>query len=166
MQGGFAFAAWRWGDWRRWRDYYPTALFAMMVNLFAALVTYHHDLWIFNPDVLVKSETVLETISTFTILPMTVFTFLSRFPAAGPWRQAAHTLAWVALYAALETADTALGGISYANGWSLGWSVAFDFMMFPLFILHHRWPPLAWLATAAATVYVLAVFGFWAAEMK
>ncbi len=166
MTGGFALAAWRWGDWRHWRDYYPTALFAMTVNLFVALVTYHHDLWIFKPDALVKSETVLETANTLVTLPLTVFIFLSRFPAAGQGRPGLYVLAWIALYAALETIDTVIGGIDYANGWSLGWSLVFDCMMFPLLILHHRWPLLAWLATLAVAAYVLAAFGFLTAEMK
>jgi hypothetical protein len=166
MAVGFAAAAWRWGDWRRWRDYYPTALFAMTANLFASYVSYHHDLWIFTPDALVKSHTVVELVSTFVVMPATAFMYLGRFPAAGPGSQAAYTLAWAALYAALEAADTALGGIRYANGWSLGWSVAFDFVMFPIFALHHRRPLLGWLAAAAVAAFVVVRFGFLTAEMK
>lgn len=166
MVGCFLFAVWRWGDWRRWRIYYPTMLFAISVNLFASYVSYHHDLWIFNPDALVRSHTVVEIISTFVIMPATVLVYLSNFPAAGRVLQGAYVLAWVAVYSALETADTLLGGISYANGWSLAYSYLFDCAMFPIFSLHHSRPLLGWLATLAMAAYILTAFGFWGTEMK
>lgn len=166
MVGGFLFAAWRWGDWRHWRDYYPTMLFVTTVNFSASYISYHHPLWIFNPGALVSSETVIEVISTFVVMPATVFTYLSNFPAASRARQGAYVLLWVAVFAALETADTLIGGISYANGWTLVHSYVFDGAMFLIMFLHHRQPLLGWLATLALAAYILTAFGFWGAEMK
>lgn len=166
MVGSFLFAAWRWGDWRRWQVYYPTMLFAVAVDLFAAYVSYHRPLWIFNPDALVRSHTGVEIVSTFVMMPTTVLVYLSNFPPAGRARQAAYMLAATALYAVLETADMATGGISYANGWSLWCSYLFDGAMFPIFTLHHARPLYGWLATLAMAAYILMAFGFWGAEMK
>ncbi len=166
LLAGFLLAAWRWGDWRRWRRYYPTLLFVMVANLAAGYVTYHHPLWDFNADTLAVSETTVELLNTFVLLPTAALIYLGSYPAAGPARQARYVLAWIMLFAAIETADTLIGGISYFNGWSLGHSVLFDCVMFPIIRLHHVRPPLAWLASLAVALYILVAFGFFSAEMK
>lgn len=167
LVGGFLLAAWRWGDWRRWEVYYPTMLFTVTVSLFASYVSYHRPLWIFNPGALVRSHTGVELVSTFMIMPATVLIYLSNFPAGGRLPQGLYVLAWAALYAALEAIDTLLvGGISYANGWSLAHSCLFDCVMFPIIRLHHWRPLWGWLAALAVAAYVLTAFGFWVAEMR
>lgn len=166
LLAAFLLAAWRWGDWRRWRLYYPTMLFAAVVNLAAAYISYHHPLWDFNSDAYVGSETVVEMLNSLIALPAVTFAFLGRYPAAGLVRQARYILAWVVIFAAAETADSLLGGISYFNGWSLAHSVAFDCVMFPLLRLHHTRPLAAWLATLAVGAVIIAAFGFLTAEMK
>lgn len=166
MVGAFLFASWRWGDWPHWQNYYPTMLFVTTVNFAASYISYLHPLWIFNPGALVGSETVIEVISTLVVMPATVLTYLSNFPAAGLARQGAYLVMWVGVFAALETVDTLTGGISYANGWSLVHSYLFDCAMFPIIRLHHSRPLLGWLATLALAAYILAAFGFWGAEMK
>ena len=159
-------AVWRWGDRRRWRRYYPTLLFVMVVNLAVAFITYHHPLWDFNADALALSETTVELLNTFVSLPANTLIYLSNYPAAGPVRQVRYILAWVLLFAAIEAADTLVGGITYFNGWSLGHSALFDCVMFPIIRLHHVRPPLAWLASLAVALYILVAFGFFSAEMK
>lgn len=163
---GFLLAAWQWGDWRRWQRYYPTLLFVMVANLTAGYLTYQHPLWDFNPDAFTTSETMVEVLNTFVLLPATTLIYLSNYPAAGPVRQARYILAWVLLFAAIETADTLAGGITYFNGWSLAHSILFDCVMFPIIRLHHLRPPLAWLASLALAFYILFAFGFFTAEMK
>ncbi|MDR7867106.1 MAG: CBO0543 family protein [Sporomusaceae bacterium] len=166
LLAGFLLAAWRWSDWRRWQRYYPTLLFVMVANLAAGYITYHHPLWDFNADTLAVSETTVELLNTFVLLPTATLVYLSNYPAAGPARQARYILAWIALFATIETADTIVGGISYFNGWSLAHSVLFDCVMFPIVRLHHLRPPLAWLASLAVALYILVAFGFFSAEMK
>jgi hypothetical protein len=166
LMTGFLLAAWRWGDWRRWRLYYPTMLFAALVNIAAAYISYHHPLWDFNADALASSETTVEMLNTFIVMPATVLVFLSRYPAAGPLRQARYILVWVALFASVETADTLLGGICYFNGWSLTRSIAFDGVMFSILRLHHLRPAAAWLATFVVGAFIIVAFGFLTAEMK
>lgn len=119
LLAGSLLAAWRWGDWRRWPRYYPTLLYVMVANLLAGYITYQHPLWDFNADALAASETTVELLNTFIVLPATTLVYLGNYPAAGPLRQTGYVLAWVALFAAVETADTLLGGICYFNGWSL-----------------------------------------------
>ncbi len=166
LLAGCLLAVWRWGDWRRWPRYYPTLLYVMVANLMAGYITYQHPLWDFNADALATSETTVELLNTFIALPAATLVYLSRYPAAGPARRAKYVLAWIALFAAIETADTLLGGISYFNGWSLTHSILFDCAMFPIVRLHHVRPPFAWLASLVLAAYILAAFGFSAAEMK
>jgi hypothetical protein len=166
LLAGLLLAAWRWGDWRRWQLYYPTLLFVMVANLAAGYITYHHPLWDFNADTLAASETTVELLNTFVALPATTLIYLSNYPAVGPARQARYVLAWITLFAAIETTDTLVGGISYFNGWSLAHSIIFDCVMFPIIRLHYVRPPRAWLASLVLAFYILSAFGFFTAEMK
>ncbi len=167
LTGGFLLAALRWVEWRCWSVYYPTVLFVMVVDTFASYVAYLHPLWVFNPDAVVKSQTVVELVSIFVVMPASILTYLSRFPAGGLLEQGAYVLAWAALFGSLEGLDVILvNGISYANGWSLAHSCIFDVAMFAIIGLHYRRPLCGWLATLALAVYILAAFGFWGAEMK
>jgi hypothetical protein len=140
-------------------------LFAALVNIAAAYISYHHPLWDFNADALASSETTVEMLNTFIAMPATVLVFPAATPR-GPLRQARYILVWVALFASVETADTLLGGICYFNGWSLTRSIAFDGVMFSILRLHHLRPAAAWLATFVVGAFIIVAFGFLTAEMK
>lgn len=162
---GFICSSLYWVDWSKWQIYYPTMLFVITVNLVASYLSYHHTLWLFHPDPLVTTHTVLNLLSTFSLLPLTALLFLSGFPS-GRLKQLIHITCWIVLYAAIEFVDEKLGGISYLNGWSLWNSVFLDCAMFPLIALHHRQPLLAWFFTILVAAAVLIAFDFINADMK
>jgi hypothetical protein len=164
---GLTLAVWKWGDWKNWRDYYHSLLFVMVVNLSARLLCYLHPLWIFNPDALVTTLTVAELINTYTVLPATVFVYLSKFPKDGAMRKCVHILMWVGIYGGLEYIDTKqIGSISYANGWSVYHSVVFDVFMFIILRIHHVRPIWGWFFTLIVASFIVMKFGFLSAEMK
>ena len=162
---GFLFAAWYWGDWRNWRNYYPTMLFTMLVNITASYLAYHHLLWVFAPDRLITTHTVLNIVNTFTILPLTTLLFLSHLPKASRRKQCYYIILWILLYGIIETLDHQQGGITYLNGWSLGWSVLLNCTMFPILAIHRNHPLIAWLITFLVAWLVIINFNFLAAEM-
>jgi general stress protein CsbA len=164
---GFLAAAWKWADWRNWEKYYPTILFVMLVNMSVGYLGYHHSFWIFNPDVLVNTETVVELLNTYVSLPATTLLFLSRLPSQGGQQQWKHTFLWVFIYGAIEGIDHYfIGGISYGHGWSYGCSLLFDCAMFIIIRVHYTRPLLGWTMTLTAVTGVVIAFKIFLAEMK
>lgn len=164
---GFGYSAWRWGDWKSWEKYYPTVLFMMVVNIGASYLTYHHGLWNYHPDALVKSQTVLELLNCFVILPCVAFLYLSRFPTTNILHQCGYIALWVLLFSGLEFTDHyIIGGIYYTNGWSWMASSIFDIAIFSILRLHYLRPLWAWAVTVLLSAVILVMFNFGSAVMK
>jgi hypothetical protein len=164
---GFGYSAWRWGDWKNWEKYYPTVLFMLLVNMGASFITYHHGLWNYSPDALVKSQTVAEVINCFVILPSVAFLFISIYPSNSKLYQCGYIALWVLLFSGLEFTDHyVIGGIYYTNGWSWLASTIFDVAIFSILRLHYLRPFWAWLVTFLLAAIILVVFNFGSAEMK
>jgi len=163
---GFLLATWRWGDWKDREKYYSTVLFIITVNLGASFITYHHILWNYNPDVLVKTQTTVELINSFVMLPSTAFIYLSKYPSHNKLYQYGYIILWISIYSGLEFIDHSLGGISYKNGWSWLASSIFDCALFPILRLHYLKPLWAWIITFLLTAVILVLFNFASAEMK
>lgn len=45
---GLLLAGIKWGNWRRWRDYYPTILFFIIGDLLYSCLLYNHQLWAYQ----------------------------------------------------------------------------------------------------------------------
>jgi hypothetical protein len=161
-------ALFRFGDWKNIDKYYPTMLFVMVVNLSSSLLTYHHPLWNFTPDYLVKTYTVVEMLNTYISLPSTAFIFLSNYPSSSfkSISQYAYIGLWIFIYSTIEWADYIVGGISYHNGWSWQISIGFDFALFSFTRIHYSKPIWAWALTFLLGAIILVVFNFSTAEMK
>jgi hypothetical protein len=167
LVAGFISCAWRWGDWKRWEKYYSTILFVIVVNLAASFLTYHHALWNYSPDAFIKTQTILEYINCFIILPSAMFLYLSRFPEGNAVCKIRYITLWVFIFGSLEYIDNNLaGGIYYTNGWSWPQSVLFDAAMFLIVRLHYAKPFWAWIVTLLLAILILVMFNFGAAEMK
>jgi hypothetical protein len=163
----FILATLKWGDVKNWRKYYPTLLFVMVINLSISFITYHNQFWIFKPDSLVSTETVIELLNTYILLPATVLLYLANYPDNAYWRNCIYTLGWIFAYSAIEFVDAKfIGGISYAHGWKYAYSPLFDLAMFTIIRLHHDRPLLAWLVTSMLATAVLICLGILSAELK
>lgn len=163
---GFLFAAWRWGDWHNWRNYYPTILFTMLVNITASYLAYHQLLWVFTPDKGFATHTILNIFNTFTILPLTTLLFLSHLPRTTLLKKCRHIILWILLYSIIEAIDQQQGGITYLHGWSLWCSVLLNCTMFPILAIHRHHPVIAWLITFLVAWLVIINFNFFAAEIR
>ncbi|WP_312337731.1 CBO0543 family protein [Anaerospora hongkongensis] len=164
---GFLVSVWKWGDWKNWKNYYPSVLFVMVVNLSVSYLGYHHSFWIFNPDVLVDTQTVVELLNTYISLPATTLLFLSYWPRQGWDRQGKYLALWVFLYGAIEGIDHYfIHGISYGNGWCYGYSLLFDCAMFTTIAVHYIRPFWGWIMTFTAVTSVVIAFKIFLSEMK
>lgn len=164
----FLYSAWRWGDWKNWQKYYPTVLFTMVINLAISFITYHHVLWKYNADALVTTQTVVEIINVFFLLPAATFIYLSRFPNSSSFMyQGSYIALWVVLFGSIEfIAHYIIGSISYDNGWAWPISVFFDVAMFSILRIHYLRPAFAWFITILLSIIILSVFNFSSAEIK
>lgn len=130
-------AAWKWGDWKNWRIYYPTILFYIVVDFSYVIVSYNYPLWEFESPML---KTILsEFLISCVFVPATLLMYLYRFPK-GFTRKILYIFFWVALYSLIELFSYLFGFFSYHNGWNLWWSVLFNCIMFPILYLHQKKP--------------------------
>jgi len=164
--GIYAAAAYFLADWRNWRKYYPTYLFMLVANFFAAIVTFNHTLWIFKPTFLLANHTLTEFYIAFVAYLGTVMLFLSRYPKQNLMWQIGWILLWVGAYTLSELIPQYLGLVGYSHGWSLGWSIVHNLIMFPLIKLHHISPVWAWLVSAVYFVFVYNYFGLSIQDLK
>lgn len=149
----------RFTKWRNWREYYPTILFMIAVNLTASCITHNQRLWIFCESSFLTTHMISDLFHTFITFPCTVLLYLSHYPRQRT-HQVYYTLTWAFLYSWAEFCFACLGLVTYTNGWSLAWSVIFNCVMFPILRVHHSNPLLAWALSITVTIFIWYHFNF------
>lgn len=147
--------AFKWGDWKNWRRYYPTMLFFGMSDLIYKLVFREKVLWKFQASLIADSMNELFVI--FTIFFSTALLFLSNFPKRLS-RQIINILMYVVIYMGIEFFTVSIGMEKNYNGWNLWWSLLFNCAMFPLLILHHKNPVLGWIGASIFLGIIMKIF--------
>ena len=142
------------GDWRNWKKYHTTIIFIAFGNLLYNFLTANYFLWRFNAD-FISNHTLTEILYSIIVFPATVILFLGKFPEVNFKAKVIHILTWVTIYTGWEAFFTFTDRIHYQFGWSLGWSAAFNCVMFPLLRLHQSRPLLTYLLSAIVAVAVL-----------
>lgn len=135
------FCTWKYGDWRNWAKYQSTMLFFSFGNMLYNFVYHDHSLWKFKPDIF--NHHIIEIIFSFTVLPLTALIFLSAFPSDRK-RQLLLIFKYILIYFAVEFLLFKFGRIEYNYGWNIWWSLAWDCLMFPTLVIHHKKPLLAY----------------------
>jgi hypothetical protein len=149
-----ALVAWRWGDWKNWRQYHATMLYLALMNFTYYYYTNHTELWEFHS---VFSHAINETIHNFIINPLIVFIFLSNYPKR---HQKIYIIGSIVIFSLLEGLEYMLGYISYNNGWSIWWSVFLYVLMFPMLRLHYTKPLWAYVLSIGQVLFFLKIFNF------
>jgi hypothetical protein len=150
----FLLAAWKWGDWRNWMTYHSTMLYVVACDLLYLFLTANHYLWRYIPDGFLPSYSVTEMLHAFITLPATTLIFLSKFPAK-TFRIIMHFLLWMAIFVVFEIVLFWANRFEYQFGWGIIWSIAFDLVMFPMILLHHKKPLLAYGLSVITISYLL-----------
>jgi hypothetical protein len=140
----YTLAAWKWGDWRNWKEYYPTILFYILGDLLYQFLFFNYSMWEFHP-VLVDNDvpgqhTFTDILLACTKYPATILIFLYHFPKKRPSSILVYLLFWVGLYAFNEWISLSFGLIDHHHGWNFGWSILFNFVMFSILRVHHHRP--------------------------
>lgn len=155
--------AWKWGDWRNWKLYYPTMLFMALGSFTYSLLTYNFPLWAFESPLLKTTGSNL--LFTFIGFPADVLLYLTYFPKTLS-KQIIYVLAWVAYFMLIEWLSYRLGFISYHSGWTIWWSLLFNCIMFPLIWLHFKRPLWALSFSFVVAVFFLTYFKIPFSSMK
>lgn len=152
----------RFGKWSNFSEYYPTLLYFIIGDLLSQFLLFNHTLWMFHP--MGRLDHLFNLNHTFIALAkmaiqysMTVAIFIGRLPEE-KGRQAMMVLLWTAIYGLNEFLTHHLGGLSYHRGWSFGWDLVFNLMMFIMLIIHYKKTLLAWILTAPIIVTLWLIF--------
>ncbi|HZG85006.1 CBO0543 family protein [Paenibacillus sp.] len=158
IAGAVTFALWKWADLRHWRRYHATILYFCVCNLLYHYLNQGRLLWALHGDRIVAHHALAESLYTFYIFPATVLLFLSRAPRGHPGRLALHVAQWIVIYSVVEWCYLEIGLIRHQYGWSMGWSILFDCVLFPMLLLHERHPLLTYGLSVVFTVVWLDLF--------
>ena len=150
-----AIIAFKYGDWRNWRLYYPTILYFIIGDFLYNILTCNYRLWQYESPLL--KSTFSELLIVFVFYPSTILLYLPHFPR-GLKKQIPYILLWVVIYSTTEIISFNLGFFSYHNGWNICWSILFNCFMFPLLWIHQKNPPLVWLSSFVIGSAVLIYF--------
>ena len=130
--------AWRLGDWRNWKLYYPTILYLILSDLIYIILSSDKPLWQYESRILTGD--FVEFLIAFVVFPCTCLVFIPFYPKVGKWKKIVYILFWTFIYTSVECLSFCLGFFTYHNGWNLFWSFAFNSTMFPLILLHYKKP--------------------------
>jgi len=151
----FLVSAYKWGDWKNWKKYYPTMCFFGMGDLIYIIVFNTKPLWKFPTTFLVPS--LDELLLIFTIFFPTTLLFLSNYPQK-LYNQIVYNSIWIGIYMFIERIDLKIGIIEHYNGWNIWWSLLHNTIQFPLIALHHRNPLLTWIIALFFLVVIMKTF--------
>jgi hypothetical protein len=152
----------KWGKWHNWRQYYPTMLLMVVGNLLYSSMFKEYPMWSFEhtfEEKILPTTMSIDLLKTFTTFPILTLVFLSNYPEdKSVIKKVLHILTWTLIFGAIEYIAKLLGMISYHNGWSMWWSLLFDFTMFSLLIVHYKRPIIAWLLSILFTLFLWSTF--------
>ncbi|MFD1039248.1 CBO0543 family protein [Virgibacillus byunsanensis] len=144
----FLLAGFKWGDWKRWRYYYPTILFLICVDLLKNFLLYDYRMWTYQEtffgENILQNHTFINLVIMAIVYPSTVLIYLGRFPQERR-KQIFWFSLWILIYWIVEYINlTYLDLINHHNDWNMWWSFLFLIVMFLMLKIHHKNPLLAW----------------------
>ncbi|HBI04882.1 MAG TPA: hypothetical protein DDY49_12735 [Paenibacillaceae bacterium] len=142
-------------DLKNWREYYPTILFFIAGDLLYQFITYDYPLWEYAGGI--DSPFLTPIILMFTAYPATILLYL-KYATKG-WKSfIIHYFLWIVLFAIVELTLGKLNLILYANGWSVGWSIIVDFLLFLILRIHYSYPLFGWLLYFLVSALMILIF--------
>ena len=162
----FLVSAWKWGDWKNWKHYYPTMQYMIINALLFNIITYEYPTWEWQ-DIsgVFPNHTLLDFWIIFTQFPAVVLLNLSFNPTSFK-KVLGRYLLWVAIFSTLEIVVLKIHYIIYDHNWSFGWSVFLNAVTFFMIQFHHRKPLLAWILSFLFIAYLCSVFNLPLTKMR
>lgn len=159
--------AYRYGDWRNWKKYYPTILFTISINLFSSVLTYDHWLWHFKKTFLIPNHTIADIVIKITNFPAIVLIYLTQYPFKSKLiRQFAYIAIWVVIWTLIEYCFVLTKMMTFHNGWHILFSFLLWWVLFLTLRIHHTRPLWAWFICLVYAVFVVSYFNIPITKMK
>ncbi|WML44207.1 CBO0543 family protein [Neobacillus sp. PS3-40] len=154
----FLLAGIKWGDWKNWRDYYPTILFLIGGDLLKNALLHNHRMWAFQEvffgQKILIGHFAIDLMVMTIIYPVTILIYLGHYPRVW-WKQIIWVAIWVFLFSAKEFINlNYLNLINHYHGWNMGWSILFNIAMFVILRIHFKNPPYAWTVSIIWIVFL------------
>jgi len=146
---------WKWGDWRHWKQYYPTVLFWALGNYIYIALTIHNPLWKFTTII---PAPLADILMASVIFPCVILLFLPYFPKQSVLKKLLYICLWVFIFSLIELWALQIHHFAYFNGWKFTYSVVFNLGMFTLLQIHYKEPRWAWLISLITAVFIMTVF--------
>lgn len=152
-------ASWSFGDWRNWRNYYPTILFTIIANFLITMLTYNHSLWHFEKTLFIPNHVLADIFMKFLNYPAMVLLYLARYPYNSRLsKQLTYLISWVIVFSLIEWMFVLTKITTHHNGWNMWWSIIVWLFMFVGFRIHHTKPLWAWLLCFVCTAFLIFYF--------
>ncbi|WP_131238007.1 CBO0543 family protein [Cytobacillus praedii] len=160
----YMIAGFKWGDWRNWKQYYPTILFFIIGDFLYNFLLYKQSMWLFH-DIFLPNHTTITVLAMVVSYSATVLIYVGRFPI-GWKKRSLWFLLWAGIYICAEYFNSKFGFITYHNGWNIWWSVLLTGIIFFILPIHYKKPLLAWVLSIIIIVTLLSIFEVKIIEMK
>ena len=151
----FIIICYKFGDWRNWKQYYPTILYFMIGDLVFHVLSDPKWLWAYGAWPFTIHITSLFVMTS--IYPCIIILYLTFFPKTLK-KQIFYILCCVALLTLYEYIAFLFNAFHYYNGWNLLYSAIFDCILFPMLYLHYKRPLLVWPISYALTFGFMLLF--------
>jgi len=158
----FLGAALKWGDWGNWGKYHSTILFLWFGDLLYNVLCHDYEMWKYKESIIAENLLANHTIISLLIMcvayPATVLIYLGRFPTVTS-KKIIWIIFWVTLYSLIEYINLRyLHLVTHHNGWSIGWSVLFNLILFSMLRLHYKKPIIALLISVPIILFFVVYF--------
>lgn len=162
LNGLFLVAALKWGNWRNWQEYYSTILFFILGDLLKNFLFHDYSMWEYQETIfwekILFSHTVITLMIMLITYPSTILLYLGHYPRTRI-RQVLWVSFWVFLYSLIEFVNLKYFNlINHFHGWTIGWSVAFNVVMFSTLRVHYKNSLLAWGISFIWLIFLWKVF--------
>jgi hypothetical protein len=140
--------AYKFIDWSRVKEQYPTVLFFIAINMTYNALYSDQLLWAFRgitADWL--NHTIINLFFTFYICPATLIIFLQRMPL-NKNAKAIYIIVWIVFYTIIEALFAHKGMFVYGDIWNSWHNIWLNSLLFLAILVHYRRP-------AAALILVL-----------
>ncbi|PWK13733.1 CBO0543 family protein [Tumebacillus permanentifrigoris] len=150
---------WRFANWQKWREYYPSVLFVFTWDFINTILTYDYKLWHYEKTWLGPTHVMADFGVVFLNLAPIILLYLSRYPyqssVAG---QVGYIALWVGFNSFVEAIFGWLERVTYLHGWGFWWSVVLWSLLFLIVRIHLTRPIMAWLITLCVAWFVISYF--------
>ncbi|OCL26564.1 hypothetical protein U472_11280 [Orenia metallireducens] len=124
-------------DKKRWRELFPTAIFAGLLGSITDNIMDFYKLWDYNDNIIAKELLVI--FDDLGIYIVSTYLFIQWLPKEKNFKNLfKYILSWTTITLSIEAIHIYTGHMYHYNFWNLGWSYLADWLLFFLFYFFYK----------------------------